>query len=188
MLIACGGCAWPCGRELDAAACRGTRAPQGRAARPGAAVCTRALAAARAARGPAETCVRACACACACVCGARIYGTVHIEVEVVELLPVRVGLRGVDRHACAVVGPRVGVRLGWLVEERHTLTLTLTLSPDPDPSPSVGPGVSLLQAVDDDLAIFGREPLEEGWHTHRPRGASPLRGRPGEDPRAGQGR
>ena len=43
-----------------------------------------------------------------------IYGTVHVEVEVVELLPVRVGLRGVDRHACAGVGPRVGVGLGWL--------------------------------------------------------------------------
>ena len=30
----------------------------------------------------------------------------------------------------------------------------------------VGPGVPLLHAVDDDLAIFGREPLEESRHTH----------------------
>ena len=60
--------------------------------------------------------VRACACACARACGARIYGTVHVEVEVVELLPVRVGLRGVDRHACAGVRPRVGVRVRVAVD------------------------------------------------------------------------
>ena len=30
----------------------------------------------------------------------------------------------------------------------------------------VGPGVPLLHAVDDDLAIFGREPLEESRHSH----------------------
>ena len=71
------------------------------------------------------------------------------------------------------------------MEERHTLTLTLTLTPEPDPNPSVGPGVSLLQAVDDDLAIFGREPLEEGWHTHRRARRVATEHDGGEDPRAG---